>query len=69
MFEIFQSFQSLYTDLVETLVGWVQQSLGINPLESVPDPLSALYLYFDEPVGNAMVDGFVKVDDTFERLN
>jgi len=53
----------------ETLVRWVQQSLGIDPLESVPDPLSVLYLYFDEPVGSAGVDGFVKVDDTFERLN
>jgi hypothetical protein len=49
----------------ETLVRWVQQSLGINPLDSVPDPLSVLYLYYDEPVGpvgSTGVDGFVKVD-------
>jgi RNase P subunit RPR2 len=54
----------------ETLVRWVRQSLGVNPLDSVPDPLSVLYLYYDEPVGpvgpvgstGGFQDGFVKVD-------
>jgi len=52
----------------ETLVRWVRQSLGVNLLDSVPDPLSALYLYYDEPAGSVGsatpngVDGFVKID-------
>lgn len=50
----------------ETLVRWVQQSLGVDHLKSVPDPFSVLYLYFDEPVGPVVStefqDGFVKVD-------